>query len=136
MPMNPADYPPDWRKISRDVRERAGWRCECTGQCGADHALERDADGLLPGAAILGRCAAVHDKRHPITGSRVIMTVAHLWRGPCADHHAAGVKCGDPAHLLAMCQRCHLAYDSALHAANARERRRRRRATGDLFDPR
>lgn len=132
--MNPQDYPPDWRRVSLAVRLRSGSRCECHGECGADHAHERDRDGVFPGTSLDGRCAAVNSWPHPITRSLVVLTVAHLWRGPCAEHHAAGVKCGDPSHLLAMCQRCHLAYDRELHTANARANRRRRRATGDLFD--
>lgn len=129
--MNPADYPPNWREISRAVRARAAGRCECRGECGHDHAREDEADGA---ACPSPQCWARVVLPHPVTGSRVILTAAHLWQGPCAEHHAAGVKCGDLEHLAGMCQRCHLAYDAKLHAANAKETRRRRRATGDLFD--
>jgi hypothetical protein len=72
----------------------------------------------------------------PSGRGKVVLTVAHLWRGPCADHHAAKVKCGEPDHLKAMCQRCHLAYDLPQHRENAartRRQRRRERASGDLF---
>lgn len=117
-------YPEGWERVSLEVRERAGWRCECHGECGSDH--EREAGKL--------RCTARHAAPHPITGSTVVLTVAHLWRGPCAEHHAAGVKCDDPEHLAAMCQRCHLRYDLEHHVANARATRRARRACGDLFD--
>jgi len=34
MPADPHLYPPDWRATSLAVRERAGWRCECEGECG------------------------------------------------------------------------------------------------------
>lgn len=69
-----------------------------------------------------------------LTQSIVILTVAHLWRGPCGEHNKAGEKCGDPSHLKAMCQRCHLAYDLPQHQASARATRRRRKASGDLFE--
>ena len=88
-------YPADWPVISDRIRfGRAGGRCECAGECDRGH---------------LGRCPAVHGQRHPVTGSRVVLTTAHLDRRPenCAD-----------ANLRAMCQRCHLSYDAAQHAAN------------------
>lgn len=52
------------------------------------------------------RCEAEHDQPHPVTGSRVVLTVAHLDHQPenCADDN-----------LKAMCQRCHLAYDADHH---------------------
>ena len=31
MPINPADYPPEWKQISHRVREAANWTCQ---QCG------------------------------------------------------------------------------------------------------
>jgi hypothetical protein len=33
----------------------------------------------------------------------------------------------EPAHVLAMCQRCHLRLDAAMHAGHAAETRMRRR---------
>ena len=79
------------------------------------------------------RCAAVDGHHHPVTGSLVVLTTAHLWRGPCAEHDRASVKCGNLEHLAAMCQACHLRYDRPHHVANARRTRRSKRATGDLF---
>ena len=120
MPFDPSRYPPDWRTVSISARVRSGGRCECEGECGLPHAP---------------RCPRKNGE--PLGGYRVVLTVAHLWRGPCAAHHAAGVKCGEPAHLKAMCQPCHLRYDLPPHHANARATRRaerRRRAAGDLFD--
>lgn len=89
-----ARYPADWPVISLAIREdRAGWRCECAGEC----------DGHVPGS----RCTAAQHEPHPITGSVVVLTVAHL------DHTPE--NCG-PANLRAMCQRCHLRYDRRHHA--------------------
>jgi hypothetical protein len=91
-------YPPDWDAISLRIRIRACWRCEW--------------------------CGAVHGKPHPETGSKVVLTCAHL------DHDPA--NCAD-SNLRALCQRCHLRYDRPLHTANAaRTRRRRRIEAGQL----
>lgn len=126
MPFVRSKYPLGWRKLSLEIRARAAGRCECWGECGADH-----THTLLVGRASITsrRCDALNGQPHPITGSRVVLTVAHLCR--CRDRH--GVKCGDPTHLKAMCQRCHLAYDRADHIAHARVNRHARKAIADLF---
>ena len=115
MPIRPeerARYPKDWPRISRFIREdRAGGRCECIGQCGNDH-----GNGFA-----VGRCTAENRSPHPVTGSIVVLTTAHM------DHTPE--NCGADT-LRAMCQRCHLAYDREHH----RQTRRNRRACGDLFD--
>lgn len=38
-PENRSRYPADWPQISLAIKERAGWRCECRGECGLDHPL-------------------------------------------------------------------------------------------------
>ena len=102
-PENKAKYPKDWKAISLRIRERAGNRCEF--------------------------CGAENYQPHPVTGSKVILTVAHL------DHNPA--NCADD-NLKALCQKCHLTYDAQHHATNAAQTRRRKRnaATGqlELFD--
>jgi hypothetical protein len=109
-PENRGRYPRDWPVISLGIRSgRAAGRCECAGECGSGHG---------------GRCPARHGYPHPVTGSLVVLTVAHLDHTP--EH------C-DPANLRAMCQRCHLAYDAAHHAATA-ARTRARAAAADM-DP-
>lgn len=101
-PENRARYPHDWPTISRRIRhDRAGGRCECDGRCGARSCT-------ATGRPVAARCESVHGKRHPITGSVVVLTVAHLDHMP--EH------CDDE-NLLAMCQACHLAYDRDHHAA-------------------
>lgn len=75
-------YPANWPAISNRIRfERAGGKCEW--------------------------CGAEHGKPHPETGSRVVLTVAHL------DHDPTNC---DDKNLKAGCQRCHLAYDKEQHA--------------------
>lgn len=136
--MNLKDYPPDWKAISIEVRQRAGDQCECEGECGT-HAGERCAAvnyALGHRRVATGQWkpfAAGRDEEEWSKPSLVVLTVAHLWQGPCADHHAAGVKCGDPSHLKAMCQACHLRYDLAHHIARRKQNRFAKKAVGDLF---
>ena len=86
---NRARYPKDWKQISLRIRlERAESQCECSGQCGQE--------------CCTPRCQAMNYEPHPDTGSKVVLTVAHL------DHIPE--NCGDD-NLLAMCQRCHNRYD-------------------------
>lgn len=101
---NVGRYPRDWRAISTVIKERAGWRCECLGECG------RGREHLTAG----GRCGNRQNDRAFGTGSRVVLTTAHLDHVP--EH------CG-PENLKAMCQGCHLHYDRDHHAATARETR-------------
>lgn len=113
MPIRPSErarYPRDWSAVSVRIRARAGGRCECGGECGGGHE---------------GRCSATDGAPHPVTGSRVVLTVAHLNHEPedCRD-----------ANLRAMCQRCHNRLDQPHRQANARATRRARRASGDLFE--
>jgi hypothetical protein len=86
MPIDYTTYHPDFKKVSKWIREvRSGGKCE--------------EDG----------CNAVNYQPHPITGSKVVLTVAHL------DHDKTHA---DPARLKAMCQRCHLKYDLPRHISN------------------
>lgn len=107
-------YPANWAEIRAAILERAGDRCECDGRCESPHCtaspvvrigrerVERiDRDGLT-------RCRAVNREPHPSTGSRVVLTIAHL------DHTPENC---DPDNLRAMCQACHLSYDRDHHAA-------------------
>lgn len=112
MPIRPEmrdRYPREWPTISHYIRfERAKGRCECRGECGAKPHED-------------GRCEARNGQPHPLTGSRVVLTVAHK------DHTPENV---DPTNLRAYCQRCHLAYDAEQHKAQA-SHTRAVRAAGD-----
>ena len=94
----------EWKAIREAVRTRSGDRCE--------------------GSPRWPMCEAVNGAPHPETGSKVVLTVAHL------DHDESG---SDLTLLRHWCQRCHLVYDAAHHAANAAETRRRRSRQSDLF---
>jgi len=86
MPFNKKKYPVDWNSISARIRfDRAQNRCEI--------------------------CGAQNYQPHPVTGKKVVLTVAHLNRNT-ADNRDENLK--------ALCQSCHLNHD---RADNARRRR-------------
>jgi 5-methylcytosine-specific restriction endonuclease McrA len=79
LPENRARYPKNWKAISERIRfERAQNKCEF--------------------------CGAANYEAHPLTGSKVVLTVAHL------DHTPENC---DDANLAALCQKCHNNYDRA-----------------------
>ena len=92
MPFVRDRYPADWPAISRRIREREQGRCKF--------------------------CGAVNYQPHPETGSRVVLTVAHL------DHDTTN---NSDENLAALCNACHLRHDAKHHAANAAATRRRRK---------
>ena len=84
-----ARYPKDWSEISKRIRfERAQNHCEV--------------------------CGCENYKPHPITGSKVVLTVMHL------NHIPEDVR---DENLKAACQRCHLRYDAKRHAETRRKTR-------------
>jgi len=81
---NKNKYPKNWKEISIKIRtERANNKCEF--------------------------CEAENYQPHPITKSKVILTVAHL------DHNPE--NCSEE-NLKALCQKCHLNYDLKYHIEN------------------
>lgn len=108
---NRSRYPKDWAAISLRIRrDRAEWRCEAM-----------DANGES------SRCAARHGEPHPVTGSRVVLTVAHL------DH--VPENCDD-SNLRAMCQRCHNIYDMPMRRAGIKQRAKDALGVPDMLEPR
>jgi hypothetical protein len=101
---NKARYPKDWPQISKRVREKAGNRCE--------------------GSPAFPYCRAANGEPHPDTGSRVVLTVAHLDHQPenCADEN-----------LRAWCQRCHNTYDAPMRRAGVKARAKAACGVADLF---
>jgi hypothetical protein len=84
MPIDYSEYHPKWSLISRLIRfKRAENKCEW--------------------------CNAENYKPHPKTGSKVVLTVAHL------DHNKANNKFDN---LKALCQKCHLGHDLQHHIRN------------------
>lgn len=116
MPMQRDRYPADWPAISHYIRfERAGGRCE--------------------GSPAYPDCRAEHGQPHPVTGSKVVLTTAHIGApladGSPGDKHDK-LDCREE-NLRSWCQRCHLYYDIDEHMANAAAtRRRKRREAGQM----
>jgi len=93
-PENRSRYPADWPLRSRFVRfYRAGNRCEW--------------------------CGAENGQPHPVTSSRVVLTVAHVYDD---RPEASGLL-----NLAALCQRCHNRHDARARHARRRERIERER---------
>ncbi len=61
-------------------------------------------------------CGAENHKPHPVTGSEVVLTIAHL------DHHPENCN---PENLRAWCQKCHNSYDAPQRARGIKERRQK-----------
>jgi hypothetical protein len=82
-------YPKDWKLRSRFVRfYRARNRCEW--------------------------CGCENYQPHPVTGSRVVLTVAHV--------HDDRPEASGLLNLAALCQRCHNRHDMKDRAKRRRER--------------
>jgi len=96
---NQRRYPSDWPAISRAVKEEQDWRCAW--------------------------CPAEHGKPHPETGSKVVLTCAHL------NHVPEDVQRNN---LVALCQRCHNRYDQPHRQANAQRTRRAKLQTVEMFE--
>lgn len=97
------EYPTDWPKIAREIKERAGWVCEW--------------------------CNAPHGQPHYKTGSMVVLTVHHLGAPkpgnlPGDTHDKFDCR---PENLVALCQRCHLWADRDSHIAKAAVTRRQKK---------
>ncbi len=86
--INYKEYPENWKEIRERILLRANDCCE--------------------GSPAYPDCRARNHERHPVTGSVVILTIAHL------DHDHANETVKDD-RLRAWCQRCHLRYDHHRH---------------------
>lgn len=99
-PENLARYPKNWKEIREAILGRADHRCEWAG------------------------CGVQNGDRNPRTGSKVVLTIAHLDHTPEHCEHS---------NLMAMCQQHHLAYDSKHHQQNSYQTRRAGKAI-DCFE--
>jgi len=104
-PENKARYPSNWKAIRETVIARADYCCE--------------------GSPAYPDCRAENYQAHPVTGSKVVLTIAHL------DHTPENCAMDN---LKAWCQRCHLTYDAKHHAETAYRTRREGKVVSDLFE--
>lgn len=97
MPIRPENrklYPENWKALATDLKAKAGMRCQ--------------------GGPAYPDCRALHGQPHPVTGSMVVLTVAHL------DHCPENVEL---TNLRVWCQKCHNTYDAKTRAAARKARR-------------
>lgn len=120
MPINYADYHPEWASIRRQILDQAEHRCEFCGV--ANYAVgARDRQGVWHDEdEIEGMNSGMGER---LFGDypdmiRIVLTIAHL------DHDVAN---NDPCNLRALCNRCHLNWDREHHRANAAVTLRRKR---------
>jgi len=104
---NQKRYPANWKEIVERIRERSGNRCE--------------------GSPRYPDCRVANYEPHPVTGSKVVLTVGHL------DHTPENC---DDENLRHWCQRCHLTYDAKHHAQSAYQTRRNGKAIDWIDDVR
>ena len=98
---NKTRYPEYWDILSWWIKvRRAGNQCECRGECGQPHSLDRE-----------GRCPEIHGRNAIGFDGTVELTTAHLDHTP--EHNDALAV--DKSNLRAMCQACHLRYDVGYH---------------------
>jgi hypothetical protein len=152
MPVKPENrdrYPANWKQISLEAKERAGWRCQHE-DCGAHQyavgrwrlvaglwrwqpaegraGCGRDAHGHRWTWAEAQQYAAELDWSGAEEGTKlivIVLTVAHLKNPDPADCR--------PENLAALCQRHHLALDAPMHRENAWRTRRAKSGTAELF---
>jgi hypothetical protein len=87
-------YGPDWAAFARGLKDAAGWRCQCRGECGS--------------AVCSPQCLHVHGQ--PMRNGKVaVMTVAHLGGDPSTRHDC-----------VVWCAACHLRFDRRQHAETRR----------------
>lgn len=91
----------EWLAIRRRILERAGYACEQPG------------------------CGVANYAPHPVTGSRVVLTIAHV------DHD---VQHNSDGNLRAWCQCCHNRHDAPMRQLHAAETRRRKLNNLHLFE--
>lgn len=91
MPCDYSKYPKNWKtEIRPRILKRSGGGCE--------------------------KCGAMNYQPHPETGSKVVLTIAHL------NHD---LRDNSDLNLMALCQRCHNRHDAAFRSQNRRKRKLR-----------
>lgn len=143
--MDRTKYPANWKAFSLHIRkDRAQGRCECAGECGEDPGgrCEARAGGYRI-ISLIGDFETLADDDNALATffgtfdetdfgvSAIVLTVAHLHKHGCSY---TPPYCTNEQHVKAMCQACHLRYDSDQHKQTAARTRRRKKNNLDLFE--
>ena len=115
-PENRARYPKNWKQIVEKVRKRSCNRCEFY----FDGMGKREPKGHR----FSNRCEAINGQPHPDTGSKVFLTVSHLYHTP---------ENNSMTNLRYACQKCHNSYDAPMRAAGIKKRAKEKCAIGELI---
>lgn len=103
MPINYTLYPKNWfTEIRPAILKRANWCCE---NCGLSNGVRgyRDERKVFIECDSFMEVWAIKNEKKIF---RIVLTIAHL------DHN---VENNTQENLKALCQKCHLNYDSAMH---------------------
>jgi len=100
-PENKKRYPKNWKQIREEVLERANHCCE--------------------GSPKYPDCRVANYRLHPVTNSKIVLTIAHLDHMPENNGEP-----GNRPNLKAWCQRCHNTYDMPHRMKNAKLTREKR----------
>lgn len=113
MPINYKQYPPNWPEIRAAIRRRSGDCCE--------------------GSPCFPECRATNGEPHPVTGSKVVLTVAHLDGNRQNNQYHPTNPDAPENNLRHLCQRCHLRHDAAQHGRSRKYGREYAYTVGKLF---
>ena len=94
MPVDYKEYHPKWKLIVRLIRNRT---------------INKHGVDCCEGSPKYPNCRAVNKEPHPITGSKVILTTAHIDQNKDNNRFS---------NLRRLCQRCHLTHDKEQHRLN------------------
>jgi hypothetical protein len=112
-----AEYPAGWFDPGERERllRRAGYQCECRGECGVEHSILDPITNEPLLRAV--RC----QQRDGELGE--VLTRAHLCQDPTCSE-----CCQNYEHIKVYCRRCHLSYDNrqARRALRIRKKAERR----------
>lgn len=133
MPLNYAEYPPNWKEIRERILTRAGNRCENENCHLLNHSIICKVDRRQPSPqqwdmynSMLGNHYSKQQAMKRMGFTEIVLTIAHL------DHDKLNHDVKDD-RLKALCQACHLKYDLPRHIENRKYGRNFRKNQQQLF---
>lgn len=126
---NQALYPPkaEWEEIGLRIRNRAQYQCEWCGRRDREWQWVAPGTGEWIDADVAYRLLNESGFEIPSNWgqTKTVLTIAHLDHDPTNNAED---------NLAALCQRCHLVYDSDHHQRNASRTRDQKRGQAALFE--